>query len=348
MKTIIYKSVILCVLVMFVMSLSVIAQSKTKQIVIKQSEENCDTITSNQFWSSEFDVMDIESMHKKLDSIFENLDEDLNKRIKVMAFDFDSLPGGFSFFNDFDYNGDSIFEHFRFPSDNDQQLEELLKSNMSFFGNKGFVDFDSIANLYKDSMDVEISTDSITENGNTIIKKKIIINGKGMDNNSPVIIKNFKDDNGNDEEVVIAYDDRNITNHPGKHVKVSKIHKGLLPDDNTNLTVGDIPLADAELLMKAGISSKVITAPAIEPQSINVNVEKEFGSEIKKVTFTLVFDDNKGFDVKVLDKNGNVLSNEKIKNTSGTYTKTIDVNEVMSPYYLLIVKNNKLFGRIIH
>ncbi len=338
-------------MVMSTLSLPAFAQGQTKHIVIKQSIDGCDTISPFSIWSNEFDVMDIESMHEKLDSIFEKLDEDLNKRIKVIAFDFDSLPNGFSHLNDidFDFNTDSIFKHFMISS-NDQRFDDLLKSNKLFFGDNGEFDFDSIANSLSDSMDVEITTDSIMENGRSIIKKKIVINGKEIDENSPVIIKEFNNDGGNQKEVVIAYKDKKEVSRPEKHIVVSKGSEKPLDGTTNHDVIEEISLADAELLVKAGISPKVITSPALRPESVKVDVtvEEKFQNIIKKVTFAFNFKDEKGIEVTLLDKDGNTLSKEKVKNTSGAYSKTIDVNEGLSPYYFLLVKDNKLFGRIIH
>ncbi len=350
MKKLINKSFILFALMISVLSLPVVGQTKTKHVIIKQSVDGCDSISPLSIWSSEFDFIDVESMHEKLDSIFEKLDEDLNKRIKVLAFDFDSLPEEFSHFNDIDYgiNADSIFGKFRVSSI-DKRIKELLKSNNFNLGDRGTVDFDSIANSINDSLSVEISTDSIMKNGRAIVKKKIIIDGKEMDEDSPVIIKKFKDDEGNEQEIVIAYKDKKVIHHPGKHIEVLKGSSMPLIGEKRHKLIEEIPLADAELLVKAGISPKVITSPALKPKSINVDVEVEekFDNKIKRVSLTFEFEDEKGIKVTLLDRYGNVLSNEKVKSTSGTYTKTVEVNEVMAPYYFLIVKNNKLFGRMI-
>ena len=349
MERTLIKSGLLVIIMAFIIPMSVFAQHKSVNVIVQK--DGRDSLVTTDFFSTMFDVENVGEMHKKLDSIFATLGRDLNKRIKVMAFNSDSLFKEFQFNHQFEFDGsvDSIFSMHKL-STNDKRIDEIIK-NFQLGPDKRIMMFDenNIDTALHKNMNIEIITDSVTENGKTVLRKEIIIKSEGED--GPVIIRKFDGEEGKGLDEVLAYSNKKSIKSHGKHIIVEKGDKmfkgrGTSPEKRI---VQEIQLADAELLVKGGISPKVITAPALHPKNIQVNVKvkEEFGKEIKTVGMSMTFDDNKGLQVKILDSMGRILFEETRKKFTGTYIKDIELNPAITPYYFIVVRGKKMFGRML-
>ena len=340
------KTGMLVLLTAVLIPMSIFSQQEDVKIMVRN--EGVDSTLKNRFFSTTFDVEDLGEMHRKLDSVFSTFDADLEKKIKVMAFSTDSMFNGFNFNGDFDFKHtmDSMFSFHKFSID-DNRVEKLLDGYHRKPGKQGWVfDDNNIALLRQKGMDVEVKTDSITENGKTVIRKKMIVKGSG--DGKPIVIERF-DALGGKEQELIAYSDSEAFTHPGKHIIIEHNDKRFKPSTLGHNHVKEISLADAEILIKGGVSPKVITAPALEPKNIEVQikVKKEYGKEIKTIGMSMDFEDRKDLQVIILARDGQVVSDETLKKFTGTYSKAIEINEAISPYFFVVIRDKKMFGRLI-
>ncbi len=355
MKKKIINSILFILLVAILMPVSIFAQHKNISVIMNQS--NCDDSTStNDFYSSVFDVDDINEMHNKLDSIFAKLGNDMEKRIKVVAFKNDSLLDNFKFKHDFDfdfnYNIDSVFNMHKLNT-NDKRIDELLKSrNFKPHMNLWMFDDEKLDSLDLKEMNVQITTDSIIGDGKTIYRKKIIIRPKEGDESFPIIIQEFDSNEPEKNDKIIAFKHKEGLRHPGKRIIVERNDKRLKnPNIATNKKlVEEILLSDAEILLKGGIASKVLLAPQLKPNDVEVKikVKDDFGKKTKVIGVSFNFGDTRDLKVIFLNKNGQVLYNETKKNFSGKYETEIEFDESTTPIYFIAIRDKKMFGRKIN
>lgn len=345
------KGLSLIFLVAAIMPLSIFAQNKQAKVMVKEyNEMSSDSVSPLSFWSTEFDVDNLATLHSQLDSIFNELDEDFFKRVKVMAFRMDSLNdnGEWNFFDDLDAdaNVDSIFNYFSKLSTNDKRIEHMIQSSHLQFNQE--IELDSLLNNTIKDLDVQVYNDSTVENGKTIITKKVIIIGykNSQDNTNPAVVKSLNDKG---DKEIIAYHHKQAVEQEGKQIRIEKGDREIKRkgSDNNNMHFQEITLKDAELLVKAGISPKLIVSPALSPVNTQVNIEvkEEYSKKLKEVTVSLDFNDEKSMEVLLLDKDGNIISSEKNKKASHSYSKVIEVREGLAPYYFLVIRDKKLFGR---
>ncbi|MGQ1786389.1 hypothetical protein [Saccharicrinis sp. GN24d3] len=341
------KTVVVMLLAAIFVPISILAQQNEVKITVHK--DGSDSTLKNSFYSTMFDVQDLGKMHEKLDSIFSTLDKDLDKKIKVMAFNADSMRKHFNFNTDFDFKHgiDSMFT-FRKLSLDDKRIEKIIDSYHRKPGKRVWVlDEKYLDSLHHKGMNIKVKMDSVTENGRTVIKKEILIEGKGKDG-EPIVIKRYNDSD-EEREDIIAYHQKHGVKHPGEHVIIEKNNKRLRPGDYEHKHVEEIAISDAEILVKGGISPKVITAPALKPKNIEVNikVKEEFGKQVKTIGMSLDFEDKEDLQVLILARDGQVVFDETLKNFSGTYIKDIEINEAISPYYFVVIRDKKMFGRLI-
>ncbi len=307
------------------------AQNSTQKIVIEKKLAPEDTALINPFsmWSTEFDVEDIRKMHEKIDSIFGHLDKDLNKRIRISAFD--SIAGFYNGFDDFNSMMDSSFTHDFKMLGSDKRIEEILKRYQDGFNGRDIWN-DSLFINPDSTMNLNIKTDTIIKDGEQTIIQRITINSKGLED----MDKFF----GNNEPFTGAV-----------HVNKESSSKRIVNDNKLVSTdyVGEITLKDAEILNKGGISPKLIVSPALSPdkQEVRVEVENEDGKEVKNVIFILDFEDKATSELIVLDKKGNRVFEEKKKNFSGELNQKIKIIDSYAPYYFLVIRNGQLYGKKI-
>ena len=353
MKSLIFKSRLATLILAVITSISVIAQQNKVKVMFPSNKS--DSISDHNFYSAMFDIEDIGEMHQKIDSILIGLDDELEKKIKIFAFNPDSAFKGFHFNHHFDFEGnvDSMFSSNNFIL-KDKRIEELLNSHCNKKNNKDlrFHYFDGRDSIDLNNRHFKIITDSVVKNGNTVINKKIIIKDRGGVNDHSIVIKRFKDEEGRwNEEITELKNDHALRLPRGrKQMKKGCKQRKPIMLRSKHKMMQDIPLSDAALLVKAGISSKIITAPSLKPSNVEVKVavKTEFGDHIKTVGISVTFDDMEDLEVKVLDSTGRTIFEETRKKFTGTYTKDLDVGIDSGSYYLLMIRNKKLFGKVIN
>ncbi|GAF03952.1 hypothetical protein [Saccharicrinis fermentans] len=336
------KVFILCAV--FFVSVSLIAQQN--EIKISAQTDDTDSTSTSHYFSTIFDVEDVGKMHEKLDSILSTLDEKLDKSIRVMAFSNDSLFNRFNF--DFDGPLDSLFSSFHWGMD-ENRIQRLLDSYGGKQGRNAWNWDDSyLDSLSREGFDVRIQRDSVYEDGRVVIKNEVIVEGKGEDGESKVIQRflNQKDNNRSVQDHMHRFGIR----HPEEHIAVEENKMRLKTKDEKHRYVEKISISHADILVKGGISPKVITAPALEPKNveIKIDVKEEFNKKIKTIGMSMQFDDTNDLHVLLLAKDGQRLFEEKLKKFTGTYHKDIEINEAFSPYYFVVIRDKRMFGRLIH
>jgi hypothetical protein len=348
------KSLGLIFLLAALMPLSIFAQNKQAKVMVKEfNEMSNDSVLPLSFWSTEFDVDDLATLHSQLDNIFNELDEDFFKRVKVMAFKMDSLNNNeeWKLFEDLDVdtNIDSIFNYFSKVTTNDKRIEHMIKSAHPTFTQE--IELDTLLKNTVKDMDVQVFNDSTVENGKTIITKKVIINGykNSQENASPAVVKS-SDDKG--DKKILTYHNKQAVEQEGKQIRIEKGDREIKRkgSNDINKHFEEITLKDAELLVKAGISPKIIVSPALNPinTEVNIQVKEEYSKKVKEVTVSLDFNDEKPMEVILLDKDGNTISSEKIKKPSRSCSEVIEIREGLAPYYFLVIRDKKIFGRKIN
>ncbi len=342
------NSLMLLFVITATIPLLLMSQHRELKVMVQEGEN--DSITQDGFFTTIIDVVDLDKMHQQLDSIFMQLDGRFQKRIKVMAFNRDSVFKDFDFQFDFDGDLDSIFEMSKLSS-NDKRIDALLKSHQMEPGKQVWVFKDKDGKGHE-GVDVEVLRDSVTQDGRTVIKKRIIVKSKEGEDGESVIIKEFNEEDLSGQGDVIAYRSKNAVRYPGKNIQVEKGEKFVKHSDKnagSSKVVDQIKLEDAELLERAGLSPGLITAPALRPARVEVQVKikEEFGNEKKTVGMSLDFDDVENTQVYILDKDGHILFEEQKKKFSGKYQKDIEMNNALSPYYFIVVRGKNMFGRIL-
>lgn len=124
----------------------------------------------------------------------------------------------------------------------------------------------------------------------------------------------------------------------------------LLKTEEANPTaksIQEIVLSDADILIKGGISSKIITAPALTPTDTKVHfkVTSKNGEQLKTVDVSLTFEESRNLQIKILDKNGRVLFEENKKKFRGIYHTALEIKDELSPYYFVAISDKRMFGR---
>ncbi|WP_066631144.1 hypothetical protein [Labilibacter marinus] len=345
MKKYMLKSFIIMVLIAVLTPLSIIAQHN--HVKVEVLNEEGDSVTSNYFYRTMFNVGEVNDMHKKLDSIFSTLDKDLNKRIEVIAFNNDSIFNQYRF----EHNLDSVLLMHKL-STNDKRINALIRSHSSKPGKQVWVfDENDMDSTIHKNMNIEVVTDSMTENGKTVIKKRVIVMNGSDGRESPIVIKHSSDGEGADVQQVMAYSSVGTHKYPGETIRIVKGDKKIKAKGakSSQKFVAEIPISDAEVLVRGGVSPKVITGEALHPNDIavHVKVKEEFGKEVKTAGLYLTFEDVEDMQVKILDRNGRILFEEVKKKFTGEYKKDIEMKNALSPYYFVVVRNKQLFARMI-
>ncbi len=311
-----------------VMGSEVNAQNNNQSIVIQKEYSQRDTSSVEPMlnWGGEFDLSDIQNLHEKIDSLFRQMNGGMDMSAGFPAFD--SLPGMFKGFGDFDQLMDSSFMNELPMLGDERRLEDMVK-HFNVDPN------DSVFLKQHPDMDVNVKTDTIIKDGSKTIVQKITINS----NNS----KDLADLGG--------YFDSGIR----MDNEVTPVQKEKAPNEiessgqASESCIEDITLQDAEILNKGGISSKLIVAPALKPnkQDVKVVVDKKKGKEVNNVCLSVRFDGKATTELLILDNNGNTVYEEKKKNFDGKLSHSVEVESSSAPYYFLVVRNNQLYGKKI-
>ncbi len=311
-----------------VMGNEINAQNNNQSIVIQKEYSQSDTssVEPRINWGGEFDMSDIQNLHQKIDSVFRQMSGGMDMGFSA----FDSLPGMFNGFGDFDQLMDSSFRN-EFPiAGNDRGLEDIVKHFDIGSGDNMMMPDSAFLKQHPD-MDVHVKTDTIIKDGSKTIVQSVTINSKDMADLGGDF---YSDDMFNEDA----------------HVQGKNSKKEIMPSGKTSLSrVEDITLQDAAILNKGGVTPKLIVSPALIPQKEDekIKVETKNGKEVNNVCISLRFNDKATTELLILDSSGNTVHEEKKKNFDGELSYAIDVKDSSAPYYFLVIRNNQLFGKKI-
>ncbi len=121
---------------------------------------------------------------------------------------------------------------------------------------------------------------------------------------------------------------------------------GKLGVEETKVTLESIPMEDISIIRKAGVDETIIFNEPIKVEKIKVMVLKEITDTKENTVLTLEMELPEGgnFELKMVDKEGQLKEHDK-KVKSGHLKKEFHLNKDQEPYYLMLLRNNQIFGR---
>ncbi|MBR8534856.1 hypothetical protein KDU71_04730 [Carboxylicivirga sediminis] len=244
-----------------------------------------------------------------MDSIMDANREEIDKHMKVMAFTMDSL-------NDF---------HFEFDGDMEKmhiEIEKMLKEKGIELENMEEMHRNHIMFLREKEGDFDIN-EFISEDGDVvkIIQKEIDCE---VDGESGV------------KTIVIATDDEKMP----MHWKEKHTH-------HMTVKVESIPMEDIPFLKKVGISSKKLTSEPLDLKDVKVKIEKIMENEKLQTLMHIECELPDGdYLLELFNQEGDKVK-EKADIKAGPLKEELDLKKEEAPYYLILSKNNQLFGRKI-
>nr|WP_319398012.1 hypothetical protein [uncultured Carboxylicivirga sp.] len=294
------------------------AQKKVVKVKVvtngDSSTVEVDTTLTNEVMIFDFD--DFDSMN--IDSIIQAHTKDLDQKMKVMAFKMDSLSDmDFNFNFDFDSNMEEM----------QKEVERIMKEKgIEMKDWEGFNMSDPHKMIFIGDGDGENTVDVesfIDEDGNhvKVIKKSVVVRGTGdeeVNNEKKVIVKSLKDD------VPVKWNTK------------------------ATISVEPIPIEEVAFLQKIGISTKKLLNEPLKVKDFKIKLDKKIDNDIKHTFLHVecILPEGGKYDMEMIKKDGEVKMKEE-KIPFGEMKKEVEVQEDDSPYYLILSKNNKIFGRKI-
>lgn len=297
------------------------AQKKEKRVVkiIEHSEHehgDADTVISKNVMVYHIDEDDV---NVNIDSIIEAHKGDMDKHMKVMAFKLDSIDE-----LDFDFKFDGEMEEMHI------ELERLMKEKGHAFDELKKIQMSKAGNMVFISEDGEHHTINIDEEVDGGVKHVKIITKSHCEEG------NQKGERV--ESYIIKTGDRSEANV--WHSKAN-IHRA-------NVKIESIPMEDIAFLKKAGVPTKNLMNEAIKVEELKLKIEKIIENEINQtiVHIECLLPDEGPYKLEVLKKDSEALIKKETINDK-KLKKEFEVKEEEAPYYLILSKNNQLFGRKI-
>ncbi|MCU4165153.1 hypothetical protein [Carboxylicivirga caseinilyticus] len=299
---------------------STMAQKKVVKVKVVTDGDSTtvavDTTITNEVMVLDFD--EFNSMN--IDSIIQIHTKDLDKKMKVMAFKMDSLADmDFNFNFDFDGNMEEMHK----------EIERIMKEKgIELKDLEGF-DFDD--------------------------PHKMIFIGEGKGENT-VDVESFIDENGNHVKVikksvvVRGHDEEGDNDGSEKKVIIKSLKDGEPVEWHTKATimVEPIPIEEVAFLQKIGISTKKLLNEPLEVKDFKVKLKKTVENDLKHTLLQIECELSEGgkYDIEMIKKDGEIADKEE-NIPSGQLKKEYEVKDEEAPYYLILSKNNKIFGRKI-
>ena len=262
--------------------------------------------------------MDSDHLKIDLDSILKHHDKALHDEIKIMAFAMDSLHEF-----DMDVSGAEGMEEMHI------EMERLLKEKGMCLKEMEELHKCSPHHFYwygeKDSSAQNINVETIvTDEGENIKVITKMIEVKGDDQDGEKKTKKY----------VICSTDR--------QPEMKFLEK------STSVNVESIPMEDISILRKAGVDDKVVFNTPIKVEKMKLMVRQELVNEVENLVLTIemVLPEKGNYELKMIDKEGNMKEHDK-KVKSGHVKKEYKLEKTQEPYYLMLLRNNQIFGRKI-
>lgn len=245
-----------------------------------------------------------------LDSIMEANRDEIDKHMKVLAFKMDSI-------DDFHFDMDADMEKM------EMEIERVLKE-------KGIV------------------MEEMEHMKGAHHNRVMVLKGGEHDFD----IQEFMDEDG---EVVKIIKKEVECGEDGKHgVKTYVITSDAGPmhwkeraEHRTTVKVESIPMDDIAFLKKIGVSPKKLMAEPLELEKLKVKIEKIMEDETLQTLMHIECELPEGtYQMEVFNQEGQKVK-EKTEIKSGPFNEELELKKEEAPYYLLLSKNNQLFGRKI-
>ena len=290
------------------------AQSKSNKVVVKiVNDEGEQIIEMDTTFNHDVFVYQNNGDTKiiNLDSVMNVQAAHMDKHMRLMAFKSDSLSDVFKFDGDFEklhVDIDQLLEERGINTKELERLNDLVRDRMVFIPEEG------------EGIDVEEFAD---EEGHHI----------------KVIRKQMKSD-GDEEHGEKTYEmTSSSSNRPISRRKRYEYH--------STVTVESIPLEDLSILKKAGVSSKQLMAQSIDISEVKVKVEKVMKDEEQQTLLHFECDLPEGnFTMEMINQEAKTIMEEK-NIEAGPFKRQFDLKQDEAPYYFILSKNNRIFGRKI-
>ncbi|GEM_PF-3605295 len=247
-----------------------------------------------------------------IDSIINAHMIDVDKHMRVMAFKLDSL-------DDFHFEFDGDMEKFHI------EMERMMKE-------RG-VHLKELERVHDDHCNKMIFIEG--EEGNFDIEEFINEDGDHV----KIIKKEIHEENSDGpgaKKIIIRTDSEG----DGSFWKDVHFH-------NNNVKVEAIPIDDLTLLKKAGLSSKMLLSEPMDLEDVKVRVEKIIDDKLEKTLLNIECNLPDGeYEMNLINQVGEKVKEEK-DIPKGEFKEEFDLNKQEAPYYFILSKNNRLFGRKI-
>ncbi|MBS2097737.1 hypothetical protein [Carboxylicivirga linearis] len=306
---------ILILALMMISCFSTFAQQKVVKVKVVTDGDSA-TVKIDSTFTEEVMVFDFDedAMHMNIDSIVEAHTKGLDKKMQVLAFKMDSLTD-----MDFNFNFEGNMEEMH------KEIERIMKE-------KG-IEMEDLEGF------------DIAE------PHKMIFIGEGVGENT-VDVESFVDEEGNHVKVIkktIQVRDGEEGDDKTSYV-IKSVRDGAPVKWHTKTTVSiePIPMDEVAFLKKIGVSTKKLLNEPLDVREFQVKVEKKIENELKQTLLHIecILPEGGKYDVEMIKKDGEIASKEE-KVPSGEMKKEFEVTDEESPYYLILSKNNKIFGRKI-
>lgn len=149
-----------------------------------------------------------------------------------------------------------------------------------------------------------------------------------------------------DEDRYGRHHKRTIIIHDDDDEHPIRIRKRYPHSSRTHVELKPIAIEDINVLKRAGISAKKIMGETLDVGEVKLKVEKMIDGDEENIIVHISCDvEEEGeYNAEVINKEGKVIKSQKsVKERRFEEKLSVDKEEV--PYYLILTKNNRLFGR---
>ncbi len=295
------------------------AQKKAVKVKVIKGDETKE-IHKDTTIVKEIVIVDVDGETKmiNIDSIVNAHTGDIDKHMKVMAFHMDSLS---------DMNFDFDFEHGEDIEKMHIEIERMLKE-------KG-VAMEELENVHKIGANNMIF---ISKDGENTVDVETIVNEDGEQ--VKIITKKIHLEHIDGDEDHMTY----VIKSGGDKHPMHWHSKSDMP----SVKVESIPVDEIAFLKKAGVSSKKLLNEPLKVENFKIKIEKKIENEVKQTLLHIecLLPSEGEYALEMIKKDGASKTSES-NIAAGEFKKEFELQKEEAPYYLILSKNNKLFGRKI-
>jgi hypothetical protein len=312
------KAIVALFSFLILMSFNMQAQKKAVKVKVIKSGDTTE-IKKDTTVVNDVVIIDVDGESKmiNIDSIVQAHTKDIDKHMKVMAFHMDSLS---------EMNFDFDFEHGEDIEKMHIEIERMLKE-------KGIA-MEELKNFHKNSANNMIF---ISKDGDNTVDVETIVDEDGE--HVKIITKKIHGDQLDGVEDHTTYIIKSDDKHPMRWHS-----KSVMP----SIKVEAIPVDDIAFLKKAGVSSKKLLNDPLIVEDFKIKIEKKIENDLKQTLLHIecLLPSDGEYSLDMIKKDG-VSKTTESKIPAGELKKEFELEKDEAPYYLILSKNNKLFGRKI-